>query len=136
MTEQQEAVMRQALVDDEGENRAVRTFLDLYGGQYGVTTEQMRKHHLFALEQPAQQEPDYTWPTVADYETDVGFQTNEAFRMAWNMARTTNKMMGITSPPAQRTWQGLTDEEIENCYGGEVSDFARAIEAKLKEKNQ
>jgi hypothetical protein len=40
-----------------------------------------------------------------------------------------------TSPPAQRTWVGLTDEEIEDCYGGEVSDFARAIEAKLKEKN-
>ena len=32
------------MVDDEGENRAVRMFLALYGGQTGVTTEQMRKH--------------------------------------------------------------------------------------------
>ena len=45
-----------------------------------------------------------------------------------------------TSPPPvatqhERTWVGLTNEEIENCYGGEIYDFARAIEAKLKEKN-
>lgn len=47
------------------------------------------------VKQPAQQEPDYAWPTVADYERDVGFQTNDAFRMGWGMARTTNKMLGI-----------------------------------------
>jgi hypothetical protein len=43
----------------------------------------------------------------------------------------------------QREWQGLTDEEIEElaskCWFGGVSHgqekFARAIEAKLKEKN-
>ena len=33
------------------------------------------------------------------------------------------------------TWRGLTQEQIESCYGGEIDDFARAIEAKLKEKN-
>jgi hypothetical protein len=35
-------------------------------------------------------------------------------------------------------WQGLTDGEIEACInsrGGFVEEFARAIEAKLKEKN-
>ena len=48
-----------------------------------------------------------------------------------------------TSPPAQRTWVGLTDEEIEkvwrrvqaNDFHDCVQPFARAIEAKLKEKN-
>lgn len=40
----------------------------------------------------------------------------------------------------QREWQGLTDEEIEDLYFdrfsmGELDAFARAIEAKLKEKN-
>jgi hypothetical protein len=48
-----------------------------------------------------------------------------------------------TPPAAQRqclqvgraAWVGLTQEEIENCYGGEIDDFAKAIEAKLKEKN-
>lgn len=42
--------------------------------------------------------------------------------------------------PAQRTWVGLTDEDIEIAFddtqeGGGFDDFARAIEAKLKEKN-
>jgi hypothetical protein len=35
-------------------------------------------------------------------------------------------------------WQGLTDEEVKRCYFGSRADFmdyARAIEAKLKEKN-
>ena len=42
----------------------------------------------------------------------------------------------------QRTWVGLTDEELQPIadeyrilFGGWVTDFARAIEAKLKEKN-
>ena len=39
-----------------------------------------------------------------------------------------------TSPP-YRKWIGLTQEQIESCYGGEIDDFARAIEAKLKELN-
>jgi hypothetical protein len=44
-----------------------------------------------------------------------------------------------TTPP-QRTWVGLTDEEIEDLYFdkfsmGELKAFAKAIEAKLKEKN-
>ena len=44
-----------------------------------------------------------------------------------------------TAPP-QREWVGLTDEEIEDLYFdrfsmGELDAFARAIEAKLKEKN-
>ena len=46
-----------------------------------------------------------------------------------------------THPP-QRTWQGLTDEEIwqiatDSTIGGDLhaDKFAKAIEAKLKEKN-
>ena len=40
----------------------------------------------------------------------------------------------------KREWQGLTDEEIENLWQNtspyyDHQDFARAIEAKLKEKN-
>ena len=40
-----------------------------------------------------------------------------------------------TPPAAQRQWVGLTDEEIAklDCY--DHLKFARAIEAKLKEKN-
>jgi hypothetical protein len=50
------------------------------------------------------------------------------------------KPLYTTPPAAQRTWVGLTDEEITDIWA-EASpyyhedDFARAIEAKLKEKN-
>ena len=44
------------------------------------------------------------------------------------------------SRPTPRTWVGLTDGEIEDLYFdkfsmGELKAFAKAIEAKLKEKN-
>ena len=46
-----------------------------------------------------------------------------------------------TTPP-QRTWVGLTDEELQPIadeyrilFGSWVTDFARAIEAKLRSKN-
>ena len=48
----------------------------------------------------------------------------------------------LTSPPAQRTWVGLTDEEIQTEWvltpqndKAEGIWFGRRIEAKLKEKN-
>ena len=48
-----------------------------------------------------------------------------------------------TPPAAQRQWVGLTDKQINNAWflnGGGLAanrfhDFARAIESKLKEKN-
>jgi hypothetical protein len=46
---------------------------------------------------------------------------------------------GVEVTLAQREWQGLTDEEIEDACWTEVDQrlrsFTRAIEAKLKEKN-
>ena len=54
--------------------------------------DEINKHKL-----AAQQAPDYAWPTIADYEKEVGFEVNIAFRSAWTMARTTNdlfKQMG------------------------------------------
>ena len=49
----------------------------------------------------------------------------------------------LYAAPPQRTWVGLTDEEIKRIgkldldsnYFGLWYDFAKAIEAKLKEKN-
>ena len=37
-------------------------------------------------------QPDYAWPTIEDYEKEVGFEVNIAFRSAWAMARTTNDL--------------------------------------------
>jgi hypothetical protein len=69
--------------------------------------------------------------------------------MSWDTPTVVNlpKIPLYTTPP-QRTWVGLTDEEIrkwwasenglEDCDMCKIDDFilvARAIEAKLKEKN-
>ena len=50
--------------------------------------------------------------------------------------------VGLYTTPPQRTWVGLTDEDIGDAYvawddtnGASFADFARAIEAKLKQKN-
>ena len=47
--------------------------------------------------QQSKAQPDYAWPTIEDYEKEVGFEVNDAFKAAWTMARTTNdlfKQMG------------------------------------------
>ena len=48
-------------------------------------------------------------------------------------------MAGANYVAPQRTWVGLTDEEIQECLKGlptqTVDIYARRIEAKLKEKN-
>lgn len=31
---------------------------------------------------------EYAWPTIEDYERDIGHPVNEAFRIGWDMART------------------------------------------------
>ena len=48
----------------------------------------------------------------------------------------------LYTTPSNREWVGLTDEDLKPLcdewrimYGGYVDDFAKAIEAKLKEKN-
>jgi hypothetical protein len=49
-----------------------------------------------------------------------------------------HQCVGKCQYAAQRQWVGLTDEEVIKCtptWGGTVEDVARAIEAKLKEKN-
>jgi hypothetical protein len=44
--------------------------------------------------------------------------------------------LGLDYEPAQRTWVGLTDEELSQIEGTHIGrSFARAIEAKLRSKN-
>jgi hypothetical protein len=60
--------------------------------------------------------------------------------MSWDTPTVVNlpKIPLYTTPP-QRTWVGLTDEEVfavsNTMPYGDRFDFAEAIEAKLKEKN-
>jgi hypothetical protein len=70
---------------------------------------------------------------------ELSFKKNEPL-----LAAKGYKAIPLTSPPAQHTWVGLTDEELEQAWRSldyTVSweqhriDIARVIEAKLKEKN-
>ena len=47
------------------------------------------------------------------------------------------KPLRAYTPPAQRTWVGLTEEERAACWNEQDNypQFAASVEAKLKEKN-
>ena len=83
-------------------------------------------------EQPAQQQEPVAWIT----------QNGKGW-LRWHKPEdnNTDSVPLYTSPPASKPWVGLTDEEImEISDATEGSDcwhidFARAIEAKLREKN-
>ena len=70
---------------------------------------------------PVEQEP-VAWMS----DCDVGFKKSEFG---------TYPCVPLYTHPKQ--WVGLTDDEIDDTIGetGRLTDFARAIEAKLKEKN-
>ena len=63
--------------------------------------------------------------------------------VAWMMLE--NKLVPIHTAPPQREWQGLTDEERLRCFDDvdwnkvdwcpDHEQYAKTIEAKLKEKN-
>ena len=86
-------------------------------------------------------------PTSADYAMGYAEGFNDACKPAQQEPCTRVECMGSNGcigycwnkKPAQRTWVGLTDEEIDKTHETKVWDarrsYARAIEAKLKEKN-
>ena len=53
------------------------------------------------------------------------------------LLRMAHDALSISSMPPKREWVGLTDEERDECLGNYITaeGRARAIEAKLKEKN-
>ena len=74
--------------DERAEHEADKTIIEYHEATIERLTDLLNKA-----------QPDYAWPTIADYEKEVGFEVNIAFRSAWAMARTTNdlfKQMGET----------------------------------------
>ena len=110
--------------------------LDDKGNRYDTAIEFLRAR----LSAP---EPEpVAW--MYEYGTDHGDAVNQIF---WHKNLRLEKPDGMvrnvvplyTAPP-QREWQGLTDEEIrklsdECAVVRDETEFIRAIEAKLKEKN-
>ena len=98
-----------------------------HGGEPCGTAEAITALREALAEQPAQQEP-VAWLTQARCFVDVSeFTEAEAKLFGWKPL--------YTSPPAQRTWVGLTEKEILECRSANHLYFYKAIEAKLKEKN-
>ena len=86
-----------------------------------------------------QQEP-VAWRTFdgeGGYEYRA-YEMNEQYAQEWEKRNPSHKNWVeplYTSPP-QRTWVGLTFAEICECESEYLNVFARAIEAKLKDKNK
>jgi hypothetical protein len=69
---------------------------------------------------------------------DRRIEVNEGVDVSEAAQKVLDAMQGLLTP--QRTWVGLTDEEITSVANNShplngVRSFARAIEAKIKEKN-
>lgn len=81
------------------------------------------------VEQPAQQEP-VAW--VREHELPLA--PGDAFSWVETFVHKTP----LYTTPQRKSWAGLTDDELEiinDCGDTDSYKFARAIEAKLKEKN-
>ena len=105
-----------------------------YGGPYDSYTIPARdKDGSYCRER---YDHDIGW-WVTDEVEDVGIQ------IVSDQAHVSDKLPASKPWVAGKTWVGLTEEEISSVLGGDIYDensglltFVRAIEAKLREKNQ
>jgi hypothetical protein len=109
-------ILSDALAESRREVAALKAVQEPVAAECKFDREQEWLHCEIAHHNLVQSEP-HKWP---------GYQT---------------RLLYTTPPAAQRQWVGLTDEEIEKAcvpLGAAMLSFtevARAIEAKLKEKN-
>ena len=106
-------------------------------GYYQPDTHQCAaKHHKALAEQPAQQQEPVAWADInALTEQFNSVNCGTAYRLPGE-----SRQPFYTSPPASKPWVGLSNDEIYDMYNeprsdAEMVEFARAIEAKLKERN-
>ena len=115
-----------------------------------------------ALAQPEQETPkgwkSEIWKSVKQQEQEPVAWRNAALRVGEDLCSVgpfgyydmtaeewldwALSVVTVHAPPPQRTWVGLTDEEISEVLGSDIHDepsgelrFIRAIEAKLMERN-
>jgi hypothetical protein len=122
----------------------------LFGVVDLVQQSQGSKHGLILLVQEtkanfkealAQTQEPVAWRVSPRYEDSDGyFDFTDLKDTADTLQKRGWTITPLYTTPPQRTWVGLTDEEIDDLWESTASyynthDFARAIEAKLKEKN-
>ena len=111
--------------------KGAANYIDALGGD-------SRKYRQELAEQPAQQEPVSfeAFNAWMHHNLPVGTVIGHS---GWWADKIYSRFIKHTSPPAQRTWVGLTDEEKRQIFEREDYqgwlDYINAIEAKLKEKN-
>jgi hypothetical protein len=91
-----------------------------------------------ALAQPDQDHIPDARKMVTEQEPVVGITAIRTWFKDGRVVTQTLCNSWVDTTPPQRTWVGLTDEEIDtwNIVGHEsLREFVRAIEAKLKDKN-
>jgi hypothetical protein len=116
--------------------KAIRDFCGHHADWWPSTTQ---VQEMLALAQPTPAEyamgyaegfNDACKPKRPDYER--GFVDGMQKQMQSSVDKAVDAM-------SKRTWIGLTDEEIQSCWDGDLSPYQmkciREIEAKLKEKN-
>lgn len=107
-----------------------------------VTTREKIKHPegtewydqaIIAIKEALAQKEQETVALENVYETIVHWDEGGGKRSRRELAR---RIVDLYTTPTQRTWVGLTDEDdIDWEDGGNLKDLVKAIEAKLKEKN-
>jgi len=107
--------------------------LDAIVGGTGVVLGGERIDPASIYKQP-EQEP-VALETV--YETIIQWDEGGGKRSRRELAR---RIVALYTTPPRREWVGLTQQDIDIAFddtqeGGGFDDFARAIEAKLREKN-
>lgn len=122
--------LRARLAQGEPEPVAWRTFDG--EGNYEFRDYEMNECY---AEEWAKRNPNHAGWVEPLYADPTPCHTCESLARTVMMDQTSHD----TAPP-QREWQGLTDEEIRTAaflgiYEKPLIEFARAIEAKLKEKN-
>ena len=107
----------------------IKRLIDVIGG---MALAQPKQEPVGKLQEPT---AERSWFTIA--ELNAWADKKLAENSNWVMPK--DEPECDEPPPVQRTWVGLTDEEIQECLKGlptqTIDIYARRIEAKLKEKN-
>jgi hypothetical protein len=123
-----------AALDEDGMYLVHQTAHDLatYGTSW--TQDGKRIDPMSVYAQPVRKPASATYKEVQD-------SMNELCKGIIEQKQIAKEMGSLKSAPPQRPWVGLTDEEVldlfdaTNVYGSKWMEFAHAVEAKLKEKN-
>ena len=112
------------------------------GYETGVVAKSMQSDLARAYQKLTQQQEPVAWLDSLDRSQPHAVTGFQYLTVSQIERGDQHKYIPVYAAPQQRKWQGLTDDEVAKAWcksKGEMlfrlEPFARAIEAKLKEKN-